>query len=64
MAKFKEIGYNGVWMYELGMRCPKTIIRDRNLDFADYYRNANELFEGRELTVIGKNIEGLGMYPD
>lgn len=64
MAKFKEIGYNGVWMYEIGMRCPKTIIRDRNLDYADYYRNANELFEGKELTVIGKNIEGLGMYPD
>lgn len=55
-------GYKGVWMYEIGLRCPKTIIRDRALTPEDFARNAREIFEDRELTVIGRQKENLGMW--
>ena len=57
-----EKGCSGVWMYEIALKCPKTIIRDRDLDFADFYKNAHEIFEGKELTVIGKQKENLGFW--
>lgn len=45
-------GYRGVWLYELGLKSPKTLTRSRNLTFADFARNASEIFEGKELTRI------------
>ncbi len=57
-----EKGYNGIWMYEIALKCPKTIIRDRDLDFSDFYKNAHEIFDGKELTVIGKQKENLGFW--
>ena len=62
IAKFREIGYKGIWMYEIGLKCPKTIIRDRDLNFTDFYNNAMEIFAGSELTVIGRQKENLGMW--
>ena len=32
-------GYKGVWMYEIGLRCPKTIIREHTLDSLDLKEN-------------------------
>ncbi len=57
-----DCGYDGVWMYEIGFACPKTIIRDRDLNFGDFYRNANEIFSGSDLTVISRPKENLGFW--
>lgn len=46
------IGYNGPWLYEVGFVCPKTIKRPRDLTCADFYRNADEIFNCKTLTVI------------
>ena len=50
MKKFGEIGYNGVWMYELSMDTPPSIVRKRKLEYADFYKNAVELYNGETLT--------------
>ena len=51
--KFEQIGYNGVWMYEVSLEAPKTITRPRDLSFADFRRNAEEIFARKPLTVLG-----------
>ena len=57
-----EGGYNGAWMYEVGFGTPtKTLHRPRDLVCADFVRNANEIFAGKPLTVIGTPLPGLGM---
>lgn len=50
---FKEIGYDGVWMYEMGLRCPVTIARDRDLAFRDFYENATQIFSQKQPTALG-----------
>lgn len=62
LAKFQEIGYNGVWMYEVPLQCPKTILRDRDLNFDDYYENAQSLFAGRKPEIFSRQKENLGMW--
>ena len=57
-----EIGYQGPWMYELSLVCPKTILRDRTLCHADLMRNAQELFDGKTLTVISQPKPNLGWW--
>ncbi|MBE6871935.1 MAG: sugar phosphate isomerase/epimerase [Ruminococcaceae bacterium] len=42
----KNVGYNGVWLYELGLRPPKTLARSRDLTFDDFVCNANSIFNG------------------
>ena len=32
----EEVGYNGVWMYEIGFKASKNIDRDRDLNFDDF----------------------------
>ena len=59
--KLLEKGYTGPWLYELGQKAPKTIDR-RPLTFIDYYRNAMEIFEGKQPTPIGVPKENLGMW--
>ena len=41
---FQKIGYQGVWMYELGLKIPKSILRPRELNFRDFYENAQAVF--------------------
>ena len=48
----KNVGYKGVWMYEVGLGIPRTLTRSRNLEFDDFVRNAKEIFEGKEITRI------------
>ena len=62
LAILDEIGYNGPWMYELSLICPKTILRDRTLTHADLMQNARELFEGKTPTVISKPKPNLGWW--
>ena len=47
-----EVGYNGAWLYEVGFGSTKTITRERDLNCKDFVINANEIFEGRQLTVV------------
>lgn len=54
-----EIGYNGVWMYELGLKSPNSIVRERELTRSDFVINAREIFEGKSLTVLGTRVKGL-----
>ena len=52
-----DVGYSGAWMYEISPKCPKTIIRDRDLTCADFARNAREIFAGKPLTVFSQRID-------
>ena len=63
MKKFNTIGYKGVWMYEVSFKAPKSIIRDRDLTFTDFYENAMSLFAGKQPQAIGRPIDNLGMWP-
>ncbi|MBQ8432747.1 MAG: sugar phosphate isomerase/epimerase [Clostridia bacterium] len=49
----KKANYQGAWIYELGLKCPKTLSRERDLEYADFGRNAAEIFEGRPITKLG-----------
>lgn len=54
-----EIGYQGPWVYELGFGTPATIVRTRDLTCADFKRNADEIFAGKQPTSIGSPVPGL-----
>ncbi len=53
-SALKQAGYSGVWLYELGFTTPKSLLgrRSRDLTCEDFVRNANEIFEGKSLTII------------
>ena len=57
-----EVGYNGVWLYEIGAKCPNSILRDRDLTNEDFVKNANELFDGKTPTVFSKPKPNLGFW--
>ncbi len=57
-----DVGYNGVWLYEIGFTCPKSIIRNRDLTCDDFVKNAKELFENKNITIISTKKENLGMW--
>ena len=51
--KLIDCGYSGPWLYELGIKTrPNIINRSRDLTFEDFVRNANEIFENKNLTLI------------
>lgn len=62
LKKFKEINYSGVWMYEIGLACPKTIIRERDLTFEDFYENAVNIFENKSQPKLSRPKENLGFW--
>ncbi len=62
LRALEEIGYDGVWMYEIGYACPKTIYRPRDLTCEDFALNAFELFNGKSPTVFSTPKQGLGMW--
>ncbi len=45
-AALREVGYDGVWMYEVKLGS-KTITRSRDLTFDDFYNNAQAIFAGK-----------------
>ena len=49
----EEVGYSGVWLYELGLKCSATIARDRDLTFGDFYDNAMQIFSRKVPTAVG-----------
>lgn len=58
----QEIHYDGVWLYEIGFTCPKTIFRDRLLTCDDFSANAKSLFEQKAPAVFSKPKPNLGMW--
>lgn len=61
-AALRDIGYDGVWMYEVDFACPKTIYRDRDVTCADFRRNAEEVLSGKTPTVFSTPKTPLGMW--
>lgn len=57
-----EIGYQGIWLYEINRECPNTIVRPRRIEFSDFVRNAHEVFENKEITVFSAPKENLGYW--
>jgi sugar phosphate isomerase/epimerase len=51
-AALCEVGYDGVWMYELSFGIPKSLPRGRDLCCADFVKNAAELAENAPLTRV------------
>ena len=62
LKALEEVGYNGVWLYEISARCPNSIIRDRDLVCEDFVRNAKELFAGKTPTVFSSPKPNLGYW--
>lgn len=59
-TRYEIGGYTGPWMYEIGLECPDTITRDRNLTFDDFYNNAMSIFTQKKPTALGIPKENLG----
>lgn len=62
LAGLRQTGYTGVWLYEIELKCPRTIMRDRDLTFEDFYTNASCIFAGEKPPVLGRYKENLGMW--
>ncbi len=55
----EEVGYNGVWMYEIGFKAAKNIDRDRDLNFDDFKLNHAACINKQPTAPIGTpNHEG------
>ena len=52
LSSLEKAGYTGVWLYEVGLKTPPTIQRPRDLCFADFVKNANEIFAGKTPSAI------------
>ena len=62
LKALKEIDYKGIWLYEINRECPKTIIRTRRIEFSDFIKNANEVFENKEITIFSEPKPNLGYW--
>ncbi len=62
LEALREVGYSGVWLYELGLGTPKSITRPRPLTYADFGENARTLLAGKAPLAMGTPIEGPGMW--
>ena len=64
LKAIKETDYSGSWLYEISLDTPWTINRPRNLTYEDFYNNACELFDGKELTKISTPVDGLKKWDE
>lgn len=62
LEALREVGYQGLWLYEIGLKTPHTITRPRELTYADLVENANTLFAGEAPAPFGTPIPNLGMW--
>jgi sugar phosphate isomerase/epimerase len=51
-----KVGYDGMWLYELGQTPPRHLHRDRNLTFSDYVENARTIFAGQTPAPLGQRL--------
>ena len=61
ISTLHKVNYNGVWLYEIRFKCPKTIYR-RDLTCEDFARNYNELMNNKTPTIFSTHKENLGMW--
>ena len=62
--KLTEVGYDGYWLYELGLEgSTRTVDRARELTYSDLALNFNEIMADKAITTIGKGKENLPMFP-
>lgn len=54
----QDVGYDGVWLYELDLLPPDSI-RRRPLTYADFVHNAREIMSGKTPTPIGERVANL-----
>lgn len=59
VRELEAVNYQGPWLYELGFNTPQTITRPRKLTCADFKRNAEEIFSGKNPTPFGTPVSGL-----
>ncbi len=57
-----EAGYEGPWLYEIGLKTPHTIVRPGELTYTDLVENARTLFAGERPAPFGTPIPNLGMW--
>ena len=57
-----EVGYEGDWIYECSLKPKPTIIRERDLTFADMANNAREVFARQKPTRYSRPKPGVGMW--
>ena len=53
MDALDKVGYDEMWLYEIGLKAPSTITRDRDLNIEDFAQNARTLFEGKTPAPLG-----------
>ena len=53
ISALKGVQYDGVWLYEIGLKAPWTISRDRDLTCQDFKDNFDALFSGKIPAPIG-----------
>lgn len=59
LLALEKIEYKNVWLYEINLEAPNTIIRPRDFTYGDFYKNAKELFENKPLTKFSTPVENL-----
>jgi sugar phosphate isomerase/epimerase len=59
LSSLQGVGYSGVWMYEVSLTAPATIVRQRELTLRDLAENARALFAGEKPPFGGVRAEGL-----
>lgn len=52
VSVLEEIGYKGIWLYEVPFENTAKIQRSRDLVCEDFVRNAKEIFENTPITII------------
>ena len=52
ISALSDVGYSGVWMYEVAFKAPWTIFRERDFIPEDFVLNARELFDGKKPTIM------------
>ncbi len=57
VTALEDCGYTGPWMYEISLKAPKSITRERELTFADFRENYELCTNKQPLKVIGKPVE-------
>lgn len=58
------VGYDGYWLYELGLATPKkTIERHRSLEYSDIKVNFDQIMSGKAPSPFGVAKKNLPMWP-
>lgn len=47
LYELQKINYSGAWLYEVLLKTPATIKRNRDLVYTDFVENAQSLFNGK-----------------